>query len=73
MEIIIARFLGLMIGSNILAVPALLLGLYSWIFQKNMGAKRVVAVAMVLMIAMTFFVFFREVTSSRDGYLQGHT
>lgn len=68
MEIVIARFLGLMTGANVLTIPALLLGLYSWIFRKSTGAKWVVAVAVILIITTTLVVFSREIHFADGGH-----
>ena len=62
--IIVARVLGLLIGSNFLAIPALMLGLFSWRFRKNTGAKWAVVAALVLIVVTTVICLLWEATLS---------
>jgi hypothetical protein len=60
-----ATIIGLMIGSNFLTIPALLLGLVAWAFRRNRAAKPVVAVALILIVITTVVAFLLDTAAPR--------
>jgi phosphotransferase system glucose/maltose/N-acetylglucosamine-specific IIC component len=60
-----ATIIGLMIGSNFLTIPALLLGLVAWAFRRNRAGKPIVAVALILIVITTVVAFLLDTAAPR--------